>query len=94
MKNIIHRITTKPGYIIIVFLLLVGLLTYSNYKESIYYKVKSGEATLICEFKDGIRAINPKHFEGYIEEEDVFVFDNGYNHNCWLEYKNKGGDNE
>ena len=90
MENILERIKTKPGYKVLLFLAIVVLLSWLNYRSSLYYKVKHNEVTLVCEFKDGWKTIDPNKFTGYIDEENVWTFVNGYSHNCYLEKPNKG----
>ena len=88
MKNLVYRIKTKPGYKYIGFLLAIVGLSYLLHLTDPYYDVMNNKADLQCEFADGrVEIVDPNLVTGYIDEEDVWTFKNGYSHNCKLLYK-------
>lgn len=50
--------------------------------RKILEQVKSGEKNLFCNFKDGVRLVNPEMIKDI--SDDTWVFENGYAKNCIL----------
>jgi hypothetical protein len=85
MNKLLNRIKTKPGYKFLAVILVIVGLFHVAYINSPEHKVKTGEKVLVCEFAGGREeSIDPKLIVAYDGEKDMWVFTNGYSHNCYL----------
>ena len=65
-------------------LILILITAYFNfmYFTSPYYQVKRGDKVLYCYMKDGYKKINTNKITGFIDEKNIWIFENGYAKNC------------
>ena len=64
---------------------LVGGFLFALYKTDPYISVKSGETELYCFLKDqGWTYVPHEKVSGYIDDENIWVFKNGYSRQCKL----------
>jgi len=81
----IKRIKEKPGYKYLALLgtiiVVLGVLNSTSPEHSI----STGRTVLVCETNTGWHEINASKNPVYIGEEDVWAWDGGFSHNCYLE---------
>ena len=73
----------KEILIMVIMLLLVCIGIHVT--DPVYQIKHDPNAELVCDFEDGERVVPKDKISGYIEEEDTWVFTNGYARNCRIE---------
>jgi len=70
---------------LILTIILAGMVYVLNITDPVN-KIKGNKnLELICEFKDGYRTVPKDKIFAYDGEQDMWVFTNGYAHNCSIE---------
>jgi hypothetical protein len=91
MDKILYRIKTKPGYKWLMLLVMLFIAWYILKATDPLNPVYSEKANLVCEVvNNGVAydvVIPASKHPTYIGEEDVFAWNGGYSHNCWIEKK-------